>query len=76
MLVFDLIAGLFVAAVVLAILIIGIAQSDRYQDELEAQRHRRAVTPARLEHAELEQADRIFVRLHHPDQAHEQPKAA
>lgn len=62
MLVFDLIAGLVIVGVVLAILFVGVAQSARYQDELEAQRGRRVVTPGRFGQEELDEAVRRVVR--------------
>ncbi len=62
MLVFDLVAGLFIAGVLLAILFVGIVQSSRYQGELEAQRDRRVVTPGRFGQEELDEAVRRVVR--------------
>lgn len=62
MLVFDLIAGLVIVGVVLTVLFIGVAQSARYQDELEAQRGRRVVTPGRFAQEELDEAVRRVVR--------------
>ncbi|MST34746.1 hypothetical protein GHK86_18710 [Acidimicrobiaceae bacterium USS-CC1] len=62
MLVFDLVAGLVITGVVLAVLFIGIAQSGRYQAELEVQRDRGVVTPGRFGQEELDEAVRRVVR--------------
>jgi len=62
MLVFDLVAGLLIAGVLLAILFVGIVQSGRYQGELEAQRDRRVVTPGRFGQEDLDEAVRRVVR--------------
>ncbi|MST31980.1 hypothetical protein GHK86_04470 [Acidimicrobiaceae bacterium USS-CC1] len=62
MLVFDLVAGLVIVGVLLAILLIGIAMSSRYQDTLELQRARRVVTPGRFRQQEFDEAIRRVVR--------------
>lgn len=62
MLVFDLIAGLVIVGIVLAILLVGIGHGARFQDQLEAPRDRRAVIPGRFGQRELDEALGSVVR--------------
>lgn len=62
MLVLDLVAGLVIVGVLLAILLIGIAMSSRYQDTLELQRGHRVVTPGRFRQQQFDEAVRRVVR--------------